>query len=153
MNTPKKPFVDPARVTVDFAGFSRRSLFIRLPQEFIAADLAEPQVWEKVQGNAAKALKRHDALYMVAYDESWVAEAIVADADGKRAVLAKPRITNLENDRFDGLFEDENYRVSWNGAGFVVIRKRDDHQMTQPAALASHAERDLRGLYPSGRAQ
>lgn len=153
MNTPKKPFVDPARVMVDFAGFARRSLFVRLPEGFIADDLKTPQAWEKVQANAAKALKRHDALYIVAYDETWIAEAVVSDADGKRAVLAKPRITNLENDRFDGLFEDENYRVSWAGNGFVVVRKKDDHVMTQPAALASHAERDLRGLYPSGRPQ
>ena len=148
-----KPYIDPNRVTVDSAGFALRKLFIRLPAEFIAADLADPAVWEKVQANTAKALKRHDNLYIVAFDESWVAEAIVADADGKQAVLAKPRLTDLQHDRFNSLFQDENYRIEWNGSGFVVVRKKDGHVMTQPAALAAHAERDLRQLYPSGRAQ
>lgn len=153
MSETKKPYIDPARVMIDSAGFARRNLFVRLPAEFIADDLKDPEVWEKVQGNAAKALKRHDNVYLVAFDETWVAEAIVADGDGKMAVLAKPRMTDLKHDRFNGLFQDENYRIAWNGAGFVVIRKKDDHVMTQPAALAAHAERDLRQLYPSGRPQ
>lgn len=148
MTTATKPFIDPARVTIDSAGFARRNLFVRLPAEFVAGDLADPDVWQKVQSNAAKALRRHDSVYLVAFDETWVAEAIVADADGAKAVLAKPRLTDLKHDRFNSLFGDETYQIQWNGAGFVVVRRKDGHVMTQAVASASHAERDLRALYP-----
>jgi hypothetical protein len=142
----RAPVIDPGNVTLDHAGTVRRTFFVRLPRDFIADDLKEPEAWSRVQINAAKALRRHDGLYLVAWDESWVAEAVVADGDGKGVVLAKPRVTNFPA-RFDRLLEDDQYRVVWFGTGYAVERKSDGHRMTGIVASKAVAERDFANLY------
>jgi hypothetical protein len=145
--TPRQaPTVPPAAVTLNANGFVWREFMVRLPDAFVADDLKEPSIWKRVQ-SGHNALVKHDRLYMVAYDESWAAEAIVASADRERAVLAKPRLTNFP-ERFEKLFEDEVYRVAWVGNGYCVIRKADGHRMTTPAGSAGIAERDLINLHP-----
>lgn len=142
------PDIDPARVQLQFSGFVWREYLVRVPSGFVADDLKEPSVWRKLQNGSTNALKKFDRLTIVAHDESWLAEAIVASADNKGAVLAKPRITQMPA-RFDKLFEDDKYRVAWNGFGYIVERKADGHAMTQPTANAELATRLLAQLYPA----
>lgn len=142
------PDIDPNRVQLQGSGQVWREYMVRVPADFVADDLKEPGVWRKLQNGSRNALKKFDRLTVVAYDETWLAEAIVASADAKGAVLAKPRITTLPA-RFDKLFEDDKYRVAWNGFGYFVERKSDGHAMTQPTANAELATRLLVQLYPA----
>lgn len=142
------PVIDPARVELQHSGQVWREYLVRVPADFVADDLKEPGVWRKLQNGSRNALKKFDRITVVAYDETWVAEALVASADVKGAVLAKPRITTLPA-RFDKLFEDDKYRVAWNGFGYVVERKSDGHAMTSPTANAELATRLLASLYPA----
>jgi hypothetical protein len=118
-----------------------------VPDGFVADDLKDPAAWRRLQTGSRNSLKKFDRVFVVAFDESWVAEAIVASADAKGAVLAKPRVTTMPA-RYDNLFSDENYRVVWNGYGYVTERKTDGHIMTQPTANPELATRLLVGLYP-----
>ncbi len=138
--------ISPTRVAVDVEGFCTRSLVVRLPKDFTADELKVPEHWRAVQVSV-RALRRFDRLMLISYDESWLAEAMVSDADHTKVILTKPRITEFST-RYDGNFEDDVYRVRWNGAGFHVERKADGHVMTGTVATAGLAERDLRGLYP-----
>ncbi|TGR22403.1 MULTISPECIES: hypothetical protein [unclassified Mesorhizobium] len=142
------PVIDPARVELQHSGQVWREYLVRVPSDFVADDLKEPGVWRKLQNGSRNALRKFDRVTVVAYDETWLAEAIVASADAKGAVLAKPRITTMPA-RFDKLFEDDKYRVAWNGFGYVVERKSDGHVMTQATANAELATRLLTQLYPA----
>lgn len=144
--TPAVPEIEPRNVTLNATGFAWSSYMARLPEGMIADDLKEPSVWRKIQ-RGAHPLRKHDRVYVIAYDESWIAECIVADADTKQAVLAKPRVTTFPA-RFDKLLETEEYRIAWVGNGFRVQRKSDGAFVTQVAANAPLAERDLAALYP-----
>ncbi|TPJ85521.1 hypothetical protein FJ434_16480 [Mesorhizobium sp. B2-5-13] len=142
------PEIDPAGVTLQSTGFAWREYLVRVPADFVADDLKLPEVWRKLQTGSRNGLKKFDHLFIVAFDESWLAEAIVASADGKGAVLCKPRITTMP-ERYDKLFSDGTYRIEWNGFGFVTVRIRDGHVMTQPVPNAALAERLLAQLYPA----
>jgi hypothetical protein len=150
-----KPFtLAPTAVTVDLEGICTRTLFVRCPEttgigRFTAQNLEDPQLWKYVQANTqGKALRQFDRLLIIAYDESWIAEAIVVRADGMSAVISKPRITSIPP-RFENLFQDDTYRVRWYGSGYAVERKGDNHRMTDLVANTAIAERDLARLYPS----
>jgi hypothetical protein len=143
------PEIDPIRVQVQSSGQVWAEYFVRTPSGFVADDLKTPSVWKKVQSGGRSGLKKFDRVFVVSFDETWVAEAIVASADNKSVVLAKPRVTTLP-ERYDALFSDENYRVAWNGHGYIVERKLDGHPMTQPTANAELATRLLVQLYPAG---
>lgn len=138
--------IDPSRVAINYDGFIFRSIFVRLPEGFIADDLKDPGIWRKAQ-NSPRGLRKFDQLVCVSFDESWMAEAVVAEADGRKAVLGKPRLTSF-GDRFEKLFSDETYRVEWMGSGYVVIRKADGARVTQPVASAAIAERELVRMHP-----
>lgn len=143
------PEIDPARVLLQSSGFIWREYLVRCPADMVSDDLKEPGIWRRLQGSGGtKSLKKHDRVYIVAFDESWVAEAIVASADNKGAVLGKPRLTTFP-ERYDKLFNDGTYRVEWDGAGFVVVRIADGHVMTQPTQNVALAERLLAQLYPA----
>lgn len=143
------PEIDPARVTLQYTGFAWREYMVILPAGFVAADLNEaPEAWKKVQNGSRNALRKFDKLMIVAYDESWFAEAVVAHADHKSVILAKPRITSLPA-RVDALFSTEEYAVKFLGSGqYAVERKRDGAIVTQAVASPELAARDLNNLYP-----
>lgn len=141
------PKVDPNLVSVNSDGFKFRDIFVRLPHGTIADDLKEPEMWKHVQRSGAKALRKFDRLMLVAYDESWIAEAVVAHADGTTIILGKPRITPFP-DRVERLFGDGTYQVSWNGTGYVVVRLRDSVAVTNAFPNAALAERALAAMYP-----
>lgn len=147
--TRQRAEIDPANVKVNHSGLAFRQMFVRLPAGMIADDLKEPSIWARVQASPL-ALRRHDNLYIAAYGEDWVAEAIVADADARQAVLCKPRLTSFP-ERYERLFEDDTFRVRWMGNGFAVERKADGHRMTPITGSAALAERDLMRLYPGVR--
>ncbi|MBB3288754.1 MULTISPECIES: hypothetical protein [unclassified Rhizobium] len=142
----QKRNVDPSKVIINSAGQVFREIFIRLPKEAIADDLKEPDLWQAVQ-RGPKALKKFDRLVIVAWDESWVAEAIVSHADGNIAVVAKPRITQFP-ERVEKLFSDGTYAIRWNGAGYDVVRLRDGAVVSGGHHNAALAERALANMYP-----
>lgn len=141
------PVIPAANIVLNHSGMLWREFIVRLPSEFIADDLKEPEVWSLVQRGGCS-LANFDRLLLVAFNESWIAEAIVADAGARHVVLAKPRITQMP-EKFGNLFQTEDYRVAWNGVGYFVERKKDSKRMTRPVASAALAERDLAALYPS----
>ncbi|PTE11543.1 hypothetical protein [Mesorhizobium helmanticense] len=141
------PEIDPARVALQSAGQVWRDYMVRVPADFVADDLKSPSAWRKVQASR-NALKKFDRIFVVSFDESWTGEAIVASADSKGAVLAKPRVTTMP-ERYDKLFSDDLYRIAWNGFGYVVERKADGHVMTQAVANPELATRLLAQMYPA----
>jgi hypothetical protein len=143
----KIPYIDPARCVVQFAGRAFKVMFVRLPKDVIADDLKRPELWKLLQAKHAKALRKFDQVIMASHDESWMAEAVVADAQADAVTLAKPKITTFP-ERYDALFQDPTYAVVWVGTGYAVRRKKDSHIMTQPVANPALAERDLKRLYP-----
>ena len=140
------PFIDPRNVTLDSGGHVTRNFFVRLPQGFVADDLKETKVWKRVQGGQY-AVKRFDRVTLVAYDESWMADAVVDVGTTDSATLVGIRIMQL-GARNTPLFEDPNYRVAWFGNGYAVERKMDGQRVTSIVQNAALAEADLRGMYP-----
>lgn len=142
----KVPQVDPGNVRINTDGFVFRTVFVRLPEELVLDDLKE-NIWRKVQGSPHVSLRKFDRLTLAAYDESWLAEAIVGEATVDRVVLAGIKRTELPA-RYDALYSDDQYQVVWIGNGFRVQRRRDGHFMTDAVATAGAAQRDLINLYP-----
>ena len=145
----KTPVIDTNRVTKQAHGMVWAEYFVRVPAGFVADDLKDPAAWVKVQ-SSGHGMRKFDRAMIVAFDESWFAEAIVASADGNGVVFAKPRVTTMPT-RYDNLFQDDKYRVVWNGHGYVVERKADAHVMTQAVANPELAARELARLYPVRR--
>ncbi|WP_192355523.1 hypothetical protein [Mesorhizobium mediterraneum] len=139
--------INPKQVICNNNGFGWREFFVRLPMGATADCLKDPTIWKRVQNAKGVSFVRHDHLYIVSFDDTWAAEAIVTDSDAEKAVLTKPRIHTF-GDRFDNLFEDELYRIKWTGLGYVVERKSDKALMSHPAPNIPLAERDLARLYP-----
>jgi hypothetical protein len=139
--------VDPAFVVVNHAGFGWRDLMVRLPEGAIADDLKEPSLWSRVQNERNFALRKHDHLYIVAFDERWAAEAIVTHASAREAVISKPRLVAFD-ERVKPFYNDGTYAVAWYGNGYAVKRMADGHRMTDVVTTEAMAERDLARLYP-----
>jgi hypothetical protein len=143
----KLPEIVPEHCTVQATGFVYKELVVRAPKGYTADMLnSNPKAWVKVQARG-KALKKLDRVVVIAWDESWMADAVVAEASMTSVTFAKPRITTL-GERQDKVIEDENYRIEWNGRGYVVRRKSDSVVVTETAPTLALAERDLRNLYP-----
>jgi hypothetical protein len=141
------PEIDPSFVVLNADSFAYRQLMVRLPEGVIADDLKEPSLWTRVQASRSVALRKHDHLYIVAFDESWAADAIVTQANAEAVVLSKPRLIPF-TERIKPLYSDGTYAVAWYGNGFAVKRLSDGVRMTQIAANEALAERDLARLYP-----
>lgn len=138
--------VDPTNVDTNYDGFKFREVLARLPSGMIADDLKEPSIWNKVQ-QSGKALRKFDRLVIISFDETWMAEAYVENADKEKALLARPRLITL-SERTEKLFNDGTYRVEWTGAGYRVVRIRDGAAVTEAFANAPLAERALANMYP-----
>ena len=143
----RAPQIQSRCVFKQATGFMWAEWLVRLPRGFLADDLKEPTVWRDVQADRNTALRMFDRLFLIAWDETWAAEAVVAQADSISAILAKPRIISLA-ERSTPLFHDDTYRVVWDGVGYFVERKKDNQRMTSSAATPQIAERDLAALYP-----
>ena len=87
-------------------------------------------------------------IFILSFDETWFANAIVSYADQTSAGLVILKVgTFREADK--ALFSDGTYRVLWTGAGFGLQRVSDgvmmSNQVHSTEALAIAA---LRNLYP-----
>lgn len=138
--------IDPRNMTRNSDGFVWREFACRLPQGMVLDELKDPAIWRHVQ-KGPSALRKHDKLYLIEYGEAWAAECRVIDGDREKAVLSKPVVVTF-GERYDKLFETDEFRVAWWGIGYGVERKSDAHRMTAPVHSAALAERDLRNLYP-----
>lgn len=139
--------IDPSVVVQNYAGFAFNEYLVRLPIDAVADDLnSNRDMWRKVQ-KSNHALVKFDRLFIISYDETWTAECFVAQANGQSVTLSKPRISALP-ERGEKLLNDGTYRISWNGAGYVVIRIRDNFKVDGPFANAVLAERALAQMYP-----
>jgi hypothetical protein len=143
----KLPVIDPAFVVLNADSFAYRQFMVRLPEGTIADDLKEPSLWARVQSSRSMALRKHDHLYIVAFDEGWAADAVVVQANAEVAVISKPRIMRF-TERLKPLYSDGTFAVAWYGNGFAVKRLSDGTRMTQIVANEALAERDLGRLYP-----
>jgi hypothetical protein len=140
------PVIRPESVMLNSAGFAFREVFVRLPEGAILDDLKESSIWKLVQtGN--NALRKFDKLTIVEFDEKWIAEAIVSEANHTMVSISKPRKTDFP-ERFEKLFSDGTYRVVWTGAGYQVERIRDSTRMGDVFPNAAIAERALINMYP-----
>lgn len=141
------PVIKPDAVELNHGGHLYQSWFVRLPDGFISDDLKETEVvWKAVQ-NSVHSFRKFDHLFMISFDESWGATAVVIEAGMREVQLGGMRIINFDK-RTKPLFEDDEHRVVWLGNGYAVERKKDGQRVTQLVGDEILAERDLRGLYP-----
>ena len=140
------PVISPQFAKLNLSGNEYQHWFIRLPKGTIADDLKEPSLFKELQ-QSPKALRKHDTVRLVEYDESWVAEAIVADANATEVVLAGVRIVQLPQ-RIKPLFEDDCFKVEWRGPGYVVIRKSDGAKLSDFFPTEQLAIRAVGSQYP-----
>ena len=143
---PKGQNIDPNQVKLNYAGFMFTEWFVRLPKDVIADDLKEPGLWRLYQ-SGQNGIRKFDRLMIVAWDESWIAEAIAEHATREGVWLSVSRVKQL-SDRAERLFGDGTYQVQWNGTGYHVTRLADGAKMTDTFHNAALAERALVGLYP-----
>jgi hypothetical protein len=141
----RAPEIDPGNVVVNADGFVWRSLFLRLPEGMIADDLKQPEIFRRLQASP-KSVRMFDQLTLVAFDQTWMATAIVGFADATKAVLCRPSVLTMP-ERHDKMLETDEYRIRWLGATYGVERKSDGHIMAREVNLPL-AERALRNLYP-----
>ena len=120
---------------------------VRFPEFGIADDLKEPGIWRKVQDDINTALKRFDEVRILAFDASWVAYAIVAHASQTEVLLAVRGITSLPEAR-ENLYQDDKYRVEFDGWGYVVVRKGDGQKMSDSLVNPALAQQAVINLYP-----
>jgi len=143
------PKIKPMTCKWNAEGFAYRELFIRLPESITLQMLNdEPRIWRLVQGDVHVALMKFDRIIAVAFDESWVVDAIVNVAENDSVILAGIRKVSLPQ-RSVPLFEDSVYAVRWAGSGYGVYRKSDDVAMVaETYSSAEAAKIALLGLYP-----
>jgi hypothetical protein len=141
------PKIDPAAVSVNWSGQSNKSLFVRLPQGAIADDLKEPSIWRSVQKLPSKALSAYDTVDMVAYDQSWMAEARVTESDAAGATLAGVRIIQTPR-RHQNLPQDEKHYTAWVGTGYRIKRRSDDQTVSGLLVTLREVETAFTNLYP-----
>lgn len=142
----KLPEVDPQFVAVNGEGFAWRDFMVRLPEDAIADDLKEPSLWRRVQNTPQVALRKHDHLYIVAFDESWAAETVVTHASNTEAVISKPRLISFDP-RTKPFYHTDEYTVAWYGNGYAVKRIKDLQRVSQVVTSEAVAERDLQAMY------
>jgi hypothetical protein len=139
--------ITPSAVTVNSRGFGWTDFMVRLPEGFTADDLKEPDVWRGVQGQPGVAMRFPDKVRLIAFDETWVAEAMVTQADADSITLAVQRIDKVAGRRLP-LPDTEDYRVKWYGNGYGVERKSDGHKMRDTVATIKLAQAEMAALYP-----
>lgn len=138
--------IDPAWCEIQHAGQCWREWQVRLPAAAALHDLNENAgLWRLVQGSS-KALRRFDRVAIVAWDESWMAEAVVSGASSTGVTLAGIRKTDLPPRR-ERLAEDGTYRVEWFGNGYALVRKADKQRVSAIVQTPHEAERELSRKY------
>lgn len=145
------PAIRPNSVSIQSEGFVFKTYMVRLPEHMIAQDLHDhpDKIWIKIQADQlGKALTKFDRVICIAFDESWMLEAVVAQAGRTRVVLAGNKITQLPG-AVESLFADATYQVKWAGDGYGVYRIIDNIRVgneSWPSPEAAKA--GLMRLYP-----
>ena len=140
------PVISTQFSKLNLSGNEYQHWFIRLPKGAIADDLKEPSLFKQLQ-ESPKALRRRDTVRLVEYNEAWIAEAMVAEANATEVVLAGVRIINFP-ERIKPPFEDSKFKVEWRGTGYVVIRKSDGAKLSDFYPTEQLAIRAVGSQYP-----
>ena len=145
--------IKSAALTINSEGFCWRDALLRLPSGYVIQDLHDwPEAFKNIQGSPRTALRQFDHLLIVDYSESTWAEAIVSFASATKIHLVGVRIISAKK-REDDAFQDDMYKITWAGAGYVVTRKADEAPMgAQSFANEQAAKAYLLSLYPRTRA-
>jgi hypothetical protein len=147
----KAPRVSPLDVTQQSAGQLWRVWHVRLPEGAVLDDLnACPEMWRNVQGNRQKAFVILDRATIVAHDGTWaVIDAVVAGATDLAVSFAPKTIRKVDlNPRTERLHESRDYRVSFLGNGYAVVRKSDGERVSDVFATPEQAASVLDRQYP-----
>jgi hypothetical protein len=111
---------------VQSEGFVWREVFLRLPSGMTIADLHEsPELFRNIQATSRTALRQWDHVLVCDFSEKHLATGIVNSASNSKVFLTGVRLIS-SSPRDDTAFQDETYRVTWQGSGYGVIRKADD---------------------------
>lgn len=141
--------IHPSDLSFDWIGQNTRHAHIRLPEGVIADHLnSNTDLFRRIQANQTTSLRKFDTLLLIAYDETWAAEALVIEAGSTGVAIGKPRITELPRRR-EHLLNDGKFKIAWIGNGYAVLRVSDNFQMTNAFANVVLAEKALVGLYPT----
>lgn len=140
------PPVNPQHVKLNVDGYVLRDIVVRLPAGFIASDMAEPDLWKEVQ-RSRQALRKLDRLTLIEFDEGAVWSAYVSEAGPEFALVSKPTRVEIRARR-TAYYSDDLYKIQWNGAAFIIIRKADNFTMPGAYACEQSAIRGLGNLYP-----
>ena len=143
----KLPVINPETAAVNIAGAVIKELFVRLPVDAIADDLKERGIWKRIQANPGLALRKMDRVIIVAHDESMMWTAYCTESGPLWANISRPTKHELKS-RHSNYYSDETYQVAWSGAQFVVVRRRDSHEMPGAYATEQAAIKGLNDLYP-----
>lgn len=140
--------VEVTTVQISDAGFAWRNVLARMPEGSTQDDLRDPKIWRKVQSSRGTALIKLDHLFVLAFDESWAARAVVTHATSTEAHLAIEKIFTFK-EQGQSFFGDGTLEVFWDGGAYGVRRVSDGVRvitegfLTEPQAIAA-----LRGWYP-----
>jgi hypothetical protein len=141
------PLVKPSHVQLNDAGHSWRNILVRMPEGAVADDLRDPKIWKLVQAVPQSALIRLDRLLILAFDESWIAEALV-----KHATATEARLLILKVNTFAGvdekLFGDGTLEVFWDGSSYGVRRIADKQPVSRGHGTEGAAIDALKSYYP-----
>ena len=141
------PKIEPARVMFQAEGQAWKHVVVRMPADMVLDDLRDSNIWHKVQSDRTKALRHLDRVTLIAHDEAYLVDCIVAAATLEGATLTKPVKTELLA-RAEVLYEDPLYRIRFDGGGYFVERKKDGVRMTQTTTSRDVAMKDLANCYP-----
>jgi hypothetical protein len=142
----RKIEIDPSFVALNTEGFCWREILVRLPEDATAASLNEDaNLWRQVQ-QSVNSLRKFDHLLIAAYDESWIAQAIVSHASSTSVSLAAIKVYEMPERRI-ALPEDDEYRTRWAGKGYRLERKRDNALIGDYMNSIWEVERALRNRY------
>ena len=148
LSPPPAPLrIDPKRVELNHSGQLYQSYAVRMPRAATTDDLKDPSIWEAVQ-TGPRGFRRWDHLLIIAWDESWAAEGIVADARSSGVSLIGLKVWSVPQ-RFEQLAATEEAVIKWDGDGWRVFRKADNVPQSRSVRSLALAERDLRDLYPA----
>ena len=145
---PKTPEIKPASVQVDVAGHVSRSVIVRAPEGMVADDLRDPKVWRLVQGSQAASLLKMDRLLIIAFDESWIVEALVKFVSNSEARLLILKVASFAQVGVDGLFSDGTLEVFWDGGSYGFRRMTDKVPLGRGFSSEGLAIDGLRRHYP-----
>jgi hypothetical protein len=121
------PLLKPDTLTWNSEGYVWREARVLLPNTAILQDLNDPAIWRPIQSTPQKALRPLDRLMIISFDQSWLLNTIVIDADHTRAVLAiRPGdLVRMPGKSSEWQSDGGDYLVRWAGSGFAVYRTSD----------------------------